>query len=625
MRSSALCHAVLRTLHESRCRPMIRTLGALLIIAGTLFAQTGGAPEGIIARAGNAFVSEQEFLERFELTPGLYRHRKPQLEQEKLHLLYSMVAEKLLAQEAVQRGCDTTARYRNAIAEVTKLIVRDALYQQEVRAKVAVTTAEIKEGISRARSARHVGFLFFEQENDAQFVRSQIRTGEEFDRFAFDSTMRVLRDTATVIWGDAEPAIEEAAYKLDRGGISPVVAAGDGFYVLRLLSAAQDPTIAAMPPLTLRERVVSVIRRRKERAREGEVLEALLHSRKAYSPPAVFRKVADTLTSVFRAAYIPPTTAFSPAMAADALRRLSSVADDTLVVAGTAVWTVRDALQRLVVRGFSVNGDSVRGMAPRLYTVFREWTHHELLAQEALARGLDKSSSVQQRLAPWRDHYLSGMAQRLLHETVDVSDPEVFRYLQSTDTSVTVPEVRVRLLRTATIERMEAAFRRLDRGETFERVIAEFSDDATLRSRSGDTGFFRVTDFPPLGQVASRLEPGQFFGPWRDSSGYSYLQLLETRKTPALQDTAAVSRLARARDDVRRMKERRTVTLFLAQSAQARGVQIFQDRLMKLSVTPIPMLSYRMLGFGGRMFEVPFVEPQLEWLDTEPPAQVILP
>ena len=73
------------------------------------------------------------------------------------------------------------------------------------------------------------------------------------------------------------------------------------------------------------------------------------------------------------------------------------------------------------------------------------------------------------------------------------------------------------------------------------------------------------------------------------------------------------------------MKERRTLSLFLARTAADRGVEIYQDRLSHINVTPIPMLAYRLLGFGGRMFDVPFVQPQLDWIDVDPPKEVILP
>jgi hypothetical protein len=37
------------------------------------------------------------------------------------------------------------------------------------------------------------------------------------------------------------------------------------------------------------------------------------------------------------------------------------------------------------------------------------------------------------------------------------------------------------------------------------------------------------------------------------------------------------------------------------------------------------MMTYRILGFGGRMFEVPFVERQIDWLSIESPSSQISP
>jgi hypothetical protein len=44
-----------------------------------------------------------------------------------------------------------------------------------------------------------------------------------------------------------------------------------------------------------------------------------------------------------------------------------------------------------------------------------------------------------------------------------------------------------------------------------------------------------------------------------------------------------------------------------------------------LDVTTIPMMTYRILGFGGRMLAVPFVVPELDWLDVNEPDQRIQP
>jgi parvulin-like peptidyl-prolyl isomerase len=604
---------------------MIILLVLLLFLASAAPAQTNPVSEPAIARAGNVFISEREFLERFELTPGLYRHRKPQLEQEKLTLLYSMVAEKLLAQEALARNRDTAAIYTGALSDITRLLVRDELYRQEVRSRVTVSTGEIKDGITRVRKQLYVEYLYFPEQTDAWFVRAQMETGKDFDRYTMDSTLHALRDTATVIWGDADTTIEQAAYRLTTDGLSPVVAAGDGFYILRLRTASPNTFYTDMPPVTLRERVVTRIRMRKEQVREDAFVRELLRNKKAFSPPNLFKRFAAVVDSVFRSAYTPPSTALSPAMGGAVLVRLADARQETLIVAGSRAWTVGETVERLVTKGFAVNGDSVRGVAARLYSVFWEWSRHELLAEEGFSRGLDRSPTVEQRLSPWRDHYLAGMAQQQIRENVRVDDADVYAHMRSTDPPVSPPEVRLRVLRTSGIQEMDGAFRQLESGVPFEQVIRLFSADPVDRQTGGLTSFFSVTERYPLGAIASRLEPGQFYGPLRDTTGYIYIQLVERRSDAPPADTAFAARFGRAREEARKLKERRAVTLFIAQSAAARGVDVYQDRLSRLRVTPVPMLTYRLLGFGGRMFEVPFVEPQLDWLNVEPPKETILP
>ena len=73
------------------------------------------------------------------------------------------------------------------------------------------------------------------------------------------------------------------------------------------------------------------------------------------------------------------------------------------------------------------------------------------------------------------------------------------------------------------------------------------------------------------------------------------------------------------------MKQKRTLDIYLSQAAEQRGYAIYEEKFRKISVSPIPMMTFRKLGFGGRMFEVPFVEKQIDWLSVEPPGNKILP
>jgi len=61
-----------------------------------------------------------------------------------------MIAERLLSQEARQRGLERDSAFQSAFDEVRKTLARDELYRQEVSGKVTVSAKEIESGIAQA-------------------------------------------------------------------------------------------------------------------------------------------------------------------------------------------------------------------------------------------------------------------------------------------------------------------------------------------------------------------------------------------------------------------------------------------------------------------------------------------
>jgi hypothetical protein len=52
--------------------------------------------------------------------------------------------------------------------------------------------------------------------------------------------------------------------------------------------------------------------------------------------------------------------------------------------------------------------------------------------------------------------------------------------------------------------------------------------------------------------------------------------------------------------------------LFLAGTRNQMLSDVFTDRPRMITVSPIPMVTFRVVGLFGKLLAIPFVEPQLD-------------
>lgn len=610
-------------MHNADCETMDlkRALTACMLLAlmgGRSGAQNHSpSPENVIARAGDLFIPEQEFLERYELLPGFGRQVRSQAESRKMEVLYSMIAEKLLAQDAAARGLDRDTMLQLALRETRKLFARDAMYKREVIGKAVVSGEELSRGIARSLLELSIRYLFFVREEDARFVRSQMQRYEDFRGLRIDSSFHALRDTATLIWGEADPAIESAAYHLREREISPVVRAGTGSYILVVSGVRRNLTYASLASDVLRDRVRMILQRRKEKARLEEFAPGVLRGKTGYASPAALNRLIAAFESVFRESPRDSIIHLTPARASAIDSICASSLRDTLAVAGARVWSVGDVVGRLTEEGFGVHRNALGSIPIRLNTELMGLVQRDVMGEEALRRGLDTTADVRREVEIWRQSFLAAMDREAIANGTTASDAEVWATLKWRDSSVTLPQVQIRELRTGTFSQMQTAMEELGRGASMEDVVRKWSLDPAARETGGLSPWFPVTGRPPIGEIASRLRPGERYGPLNLPGGPVYFEVTGKKSAPLEGDTSLARRFLQARRETLEGKVRRATTLRLASLAKEKGVDVYSDRLKALKVTPLPMMTFRILGFGGRMLAVPFVTPELDWLDVD--------
>lgn len=578
----------------------------------------------VIARAGDLYITEKEFLQRFELLPGLSQSRRSRVEQAKLELLYSLIGEKLLAQEAIARKLDQDSILLSAYEDIRKMLARDRLYREEVSSKVTLSDKEINQAVEEAQRELLVSFVYFRNREDAEFIRRQMVTPSDFEKIELDSSLGALRDTATVIWGDADPAIERSAYSLKTNEISSVVPAGSGFYILRVSAVRRSSYFNSLQFSVLREKVIGKLRERKEEARLDIFTRKFFKDEDGYSRPEPLARLAQAMTATFARDTSSGTLLFTEEKASEVKERCAPWLSDTISVAGRRGWTTGEVIDQLFLKRFKVSDEKKRSLPHLLNNQLRVWVQQELLAEEALRRGLDRRPGVQRELEVWHQSYLAHAMKQYIRQRTSVADSEIWTYLESVDSTAAIPKVQIRELQTGSLDEMSEALAELERGLSFEEAVQRWSNDPKLIEKHGLTEAFSISERYPIGELAWQMEIGERYGPLKLPRGYLYFELVAKERESLSTDSSFVRKSERARRELLRMKEKRMMDLFLAQVGEKRGFDVFQDRLARIKVTPIPMMTFRTLGFGGRMFAVPFVDRQIDWINVEPPAGIIV-
>ena len=582
-------------------------------------------PEKVIARAGDAFISEKEFLERYELLPGFGRQVRSQAQARKMEVLYSIIAEKLLAQDAAARGLDRDSVLALAVRETRKLLARDAMYKREVIAKSPVSPKELSTGIAEALIELSVRYIYFEKAEDAAFVRAQMHRFEDFRGLRIDSSFHALRDTATLVWGEADPAVESAAYHLKKNEISPVVRAGTGYYIITVAAVRRNFAYASLASDVLRDRVLTILRRRKEKARLEEFAPGVLRGKTGYASPVPLNRLVAAFERVFREGSRDSIVYLTPERASAIDSICAASPGDTLAVAGSRVWSTADVITLLTDQGFGVHRTALGSIPLRLNTELEGLVQRELIGEEALRRGLDTTADVRREVEIWRESFLAALDREQIAGETGVTDADVWATMKWRDSSVVVPQVQLRELQTSTFTQMQSAMDELAHGAPMEDVVKRWSIDPAARGTGGLTPYFPVTDRSPLGAISSRLRTGERYGPLNLPGGPVYFEVTGKKEAPLDRDTSLARRFAEARKETLGMKQRRALTLRLAALAKEKGVDVYEDRLKALTVSPIPMMTFRILGFGGRMLAVPFVTPELDWLGVDVPKGNTVP
>ncbi len=162
----------------------------------------------------------------------------------------------------------------------------------------------------------------------------------------------------------------------------------------------------------------------------------------------------------------------------------------------------------------------------------------EILYQEALKKGLDKSPEFTRKLEEFKKLTLaSALLEREIMSKNKVTDQEVKDfYNKHKEDFTTTSQIRASHILVKTEAEANKVLERLKKGEKFEEIAKKESLDKGSAQNGGDVGYFsRGQMVPEFERAAASLKVGQLSGPVKTSYGYHIIKVTDKKTGPVVE------------------------------------------------------------------------------------------
>lgn len=603
----------------------------LLFLACTIFTGLEGLafhPQTIdttiLARVGNRTISSTEFTTRFSLTIFPQKDVKRNLDAVKKEFLLSLIAEKLLAEEAHRKNVDQDAVLQMTMKNTQEMFMRDKLFRDEIRSKVKVSEKEIRIRFEKQLHEVEYQFLFSNSEQEITNLKSLLDQG-----MPFDSLLTAQRsEDKTVMNSGTASAVESELRKVIRrltpGQISEPIRISSGFYIIRKMP---ELTAERKEELFLEQRrsIERILRSEKEYTATIKFVKSLWKGKRAIINKEHFAAIGRELKQdLERSAAADTSDILQPDPEAFAFLRdkFGMRIEEKFFSIDRDSVSVRNAIDRLELKSFIVKKNTVAEFPGTFKSIVQEIIDEYLITREAYRRRLQFSDEVKKEMAMWIDN---GLAQSLIEDLWDqfiASDDSVWNfYLQNPRIFGSPLEIKIIEVLHSSRDTLQSLLKRIKKGESFVAIAMDYSERDGARERRGELGYFPITKYPEFGRPALAMQINDLSNIIKLSNAYSFFQLIGKRKKS---DNTLTSI-----DEIRTQIEKKwragikqsRFNKFVANLASKSSIQIFDDALKTLDVTPSQMFTIRYLGFGGKIPAAPSVmplyQPVLEGLERQ--------
>ena len=578
----------------------------------------------IVGKTGSRSITENEYIERYEFTPGFRRENKNLSESLKLEFLYTLLAEKLWSLEAVSLGMDTLEVMKFSSKAFEKMFVRDELYQREILNKIEISEDEIVDGYYRNNTKLYVNYLISDDEDEIRQLYQLLKQGIPFDSILAESPeLQEQIEPVTIIYGQMDKSIEDSLYDLKIGEYTSPILTPDGWYIF-ILRNRSEQTLAATVDLTdFRKSVEKIIKARKEKDVYWQFKNNFLSDKKVDVEPKLFESLVQRLAQILdEKKYTDKIKTGDPVnfLADEVLLVENEFGTDSLkmnfILFEENPVSLKEYIRSLAFDGFNTTNCSLNYMRALLDSKTREFIEQELIYREGLTLGLNLLPEVQQQVRVWQDNYLFQILQEKFLDSASVTEQEVFVYYSSVQQEESYPVlIRITELYADRLEVMNQILDRINSGENFSEIVNQISPEENFSIETVESKLLPVSSFGEIGDIALSMNVDEVYGPMDVDGKFLIFKLMEKVDSHTIPPEPFEKVKENYRRELLKRKVKVRMNNFTSNLAVKCGLSIDFDVLDSIEVTDFSSFGIRHLGFGGKMTAVPLVAPNFNWIN----------
>lgn len=572
-------------------------IGILLLV--TIFldcSKKEDTKESLVAMVGtdeiHGKITEKDFLYSYELTPSPFGNLKG-LEAKKAHL-NMMIDKKLLVLEGLQLNLDKDENVLVPLKWYEEKAVRQQLYREVVRDKVAITEAELREAFLKLNVTLRVRHLVAKTKEEANKLRNNLLNGATFEdlaRVIFKDSVLANNggDLGYFTWGEMDENFERAAFALNVGEISEPVKTKWGYHIIKLEEKIKNAILTESEFQRKKRMIQKILRKRKEAKFANKYIKDFMNPKKVkvYGPSIVF--LVEQSKEILR-----EDKTLLPLDAPKLLdveigkirQQVEDHLDEVLVEFKGGKWTIGEFLEKL--KRIHPKARPTMTSKINLKDVVARMVRDEFLAQEGYRRGLQHSNYVKEEVRRWKEELIFLKLRKDLLDTVNVTLKEMKEYFKQNKSRYKEPSrVNIREIFVRDKKEADEILERIKGGEDFAKLAVTHSVRKWAAKRGGEFGFFGYGMYGEIGKKALSMNVGELGGPIEienSSLGHGFSIFEVIAKKEERYKTFEEAR-EQVELDLLEIKKKKLLTRFLAHLKGKFDVQVDEELLANIHTT----------------------------------------